>query len=401
MSFHTDGEHLGPKGQHRVVRTSEVLIPPHATICRRSPRNPDRQQSNYHDLFDSHTVFCDVFNTDAGIAMIGPPLLNLESTFLEATYTIDGQVFPVSTFPLNRAQRTQITAMHADSLRIDFGEYNVEAAVRSPMNSLFRGRNVLVAMQRNNPLRWIEEWARLYVAVNKVDALILYDLRSTDYTLTELREVLVAIPGLECSVIVHWPFKYGVKPKFAGDPWDSDFGQYVAWEHAYRRFLQEARAVTVSDVDEVFLAQDGRSIFDHAAESATGVVRFRQRFIEPVVHRAPTSGKDTSYSDYSLFEPARALSTPKYAAILERLHHGHQLLVHSIAGDRTAETDQIIGRQFEAMKLAWDRGNFDRKHPDKPFDPTTNLVVDDVLMHAVRRSADARKNPPEQGFERS
>ena len=400
MSFHAGGTQPGPQGQHRVVRTSEVLIPPHATIRRRSPRDPDRQQSNYHDLFDSHTVFCDVFNTDVGITMVGPPLLNLESTFLEATYTIDGQVFPASTFPLNRAQRTHISATHADSLRIDFGEYTAEASVRSPMNSLFRDRNVLVAMQRNNPLRWIQEWGRLYVTANQVDALILYDLRSTDYTLSELRDALVEIPGLECSVVVDWPFKYGVKPKWAGDPWDSDFGQYVAWEHAYRRFLQEARAVTVSDVDELFLAQDGRSIFDHAAESASGIVRFRQRFIEPVVHRAPTSGKDISYSDYSMFAPDRALSTPKYAAILERLRHGHQLLVHSIAGDQTAETDQIIGRQFEAMKLAWDRGSFDRKHPDKPFDPTSTLVADDVLMHAFRRSADVREST-EQGFARS
>lgn len=177
--------------------------------------------------------------------------------------------------------------MHADSLRIDFGEYNVEAAVRSPMNSLFRGRNVSVAMQRNNPLRWIEEWARLcggqqggrpHPLRSPLDRL--YADRTARSIGRDPRSRMQRDRALAVQV---WR-----KAEIPGDPWDSDFGQYVAWEHAYRRFLQEARAVTVSMLTKFFWrkmdAQSSimppnppRVLFDFASASSSQLFIGRPR----------------------------------------------------------------------------------------------------------------------------
>lgn len=213
--------HLG-KGAlgHRIVETSELVLPVHGTLRRRPPRPPELQQPYYHELFDSQTVFCDVFRAGERIVMVGPPLLNLEKLFLDATYRVDGQVAGgPETQRLNRAQRTTLTTSAADDLSVDFGEYSARVRIRADMNDLFTGRNVLIAMQRNNPLAWVSEWARLYVEANDVESVVLYDLRSTHYSLEELSGALARVPGLVSSVIVHWPYKYGVKPRRQGDPW--------------------------------------------------------------------------------------------------------------------------------------------------------------------------------------
>ena len=85
------------------------------------------------------------------------------------------------------------------------------------------------------------------------------------------------------------------------------------------------------------------------------------------------------------YDPAKRIGTPKYAAVLPRLKDHHQLLVHSIGGDFSPHTDAIIGRQFLPIKLAWQRGTFERKYADVVLDPDTR-VRDEVLAAAFART---------------
>ena len=266
----------------RIVQTSELVLPAHATIRRRSPRPPERRQENYDELFDSQTVFCDAFMIGERIVLVGPPLLNLEELFLGATYTIDGQSLQQRplTHRLDRAHRLEIPwGMGADDLTVRYGEYAATLRVRADLSQPLVGKTVLLAMQRNNPLHWLRDWARFFIAINKVNGIVLYDMASTEYDASGLIAALDDLPGLDSLIVVNWPYKYGVQPASAGQPWDSDFCQYVAWEHARLRFLQQAEAVTIADVDELFLAEDFRTIFEHAAESASGAIYFQQRFM--------------------------------------------------------------------------------------------------------------------------
>lgn len=372
----------------RIIRTSELVLPPHANIRRLPPREPEFQQPDYLERFDAQTVFCDVFRSGEDLVLVGPPLLNLEERFTDASYSLDGSPVPPPSFTaLNRAQRGVIAGHNqGDDLLVDYDvDHSATLRIRSDLSSLFDGMNVLAAMQRNNELRWIRDWASFYVSVNDVQALALYDMRSNLYRMEDIAEALQGIRGLETVVIVDWPYKYGVPAFSNGQPWDSDYCQYVAWEHCRRRFLRSARAVTIADLDELFLADDGRSIFAHAEDDPHGVVRFKQRFIEPAVKRHPTDAKTRTYADYLYYLPEKPLSTPKWAAILPRLEDKHQLLIHSVGNNHSAFSDVVIGRQFRAMKLAWQRKSFDRHHPDVQL--TRAYEKDAVLARAFDRVA--------------
>ena len=354
----------------RIVRTTELVLPSHANIRRLPPRPPELQQGDYLELFDSQTVWCDVFRSGPRLTMVGPPLLNLRDRFLDAEYKFDGQLVSErpSSYPLNRAE-TMVLRVRAD------------------LNPLLRDKTVLVGMQRNNELAWIVDWVTFYVTVNRVNAVVIYDLMSTRTTADQVLAALEAIEGLDAALIVEWPYKYGAQPSGPNQTWDSDYGQYVAWEHCRRRLLQETYAVTIADLDELFLAEDGRSIFDHAADNECGVVRFKQRFIEAAVERAPTAGKERSYDGYYFYDGSAPLSTPKWAAITDRLGEVNQLLVHTVDKIYEPYSDAVIGRQFKAMKLAWQRKSFERKHPDYLVETNSSLEQDEVLQEAYRMVA--------------
>lgn len=379
----------------RIISTNQLLLPAHASVRRHPPTPESLRGPDYLDLFDAETVFCDVFQSGRDIVMVGPPLLNLEPLFTAATYSLDGEtVKGFSTVPLDRAHRSRLVeAGAADTLSVDYGVARATVRVGADLNHLAQGRRVLLAMQRNNPIAWLGEWARLYEANNGVDAVVLYDMMSTEYSQDDLAGALKAVPGICVVIVVSWPFKYGVQPldRLAG-PWDSDFGQYVAWEHARRRFLMLAEAVTVSDVDEIFLAEDGRTIFEHAHASESGIVRFKQHDILPFVEREPTASRGISYADYYFYDPSAPLTTPKYAAIIDRLSDEHQLLVHSVARDYSPETDAIRGRQFLPMKLNWLKGSFDRIHPDRSG-PCQHCMKDRRMIEAYDRARHAVSRP--------
>lgn len=375
----------------RVVETSSLVLPTHANIRRLAPTPPEDQAANYYQLYDNMTVWCDVISNEQGIVAVGPPLMNLSDCFLEASYFADHQFLTAqpTISHLDRAHRVDVPIEGPVArLRVEYADRLDDEILTSPaMHALFRDRRVLIGMQRNNPNGWLVEWAEFFVRENGVDALILYDLMSYGPPIEDFLPELAGVPGLDVIVIVKWPYKYGVQPARAGVPWDSDYGQYVAWEHARQRFIKEAFAVTIADVDELFLSRDGRSIFDHAAESQTGVVRFEERMILPAVTRTPRSDTTTSYSDYVFFNQDAPLSNPKWAAIVQRLGPTDQLQVHGVANHYEAFTDQIVGRQFMAMKLDWGKGTFARRFPDVEWIEDANLHLDEELSDAFGRSS--------------
>jgi len=374
----------------KIVKTSDLVLEAQATIRRTPPRDPAKIDGNYLELFDSQTVYCDVFQSGDDVVMVGPPLLNLEERFTQNPYRVDGDVTGVlpRSVPLDRAHRVVLEGVgRADRVAVRYhDDYEAELPVRADLNDHLTDKTVLVAMQRNNELAWIREWVEFYVKVNGVDSVVLYDMMSSRYTAHDIVAALDDVVGLDVLIVVEWPYKYGAQPSEPGMPWDSDYGQYVAWEHCRRRFLMNCYAVTVSDVDELFLAEDGRSIFEHAAESPNGFVRFDQKFIESAVDENPTDGKEISYSRYWYVDPEARIGTPKYAAIMDYLSDSHQLMVHTIKGLPGTITDEIYGRQFKPIKLAWQRRSFDRRFPDY-LASTKALVVDEPLKAVFDRLA--------------
>jgi len=66
-------------------------------LVREPPRALDDRLPGYESLFDYDTLFYDVFRTGDGTSVIclGPPLLNCEPVFSDATFRIPGAESPV------------------------------------------------------------------------------------------------------------------------------------------------------------------------------------------------------------------------------------------------------------------------------------------------------------------
>ncbi len=158
-------------------------------------------------MFDSQTVFCDVFESEGRVPSV-PHLLNLEPVLLSALFELDGQlVSGLQTQTLNRAQRSWLAdSGSGDSLHLRYGRIEETVRVRSDQNHLLENRKVLLGMQRNNPLHWLREWASVFQSANAVDAVVIYDLMSTDYSERELLEALAGVAGIEVVIVVRWPY---------------------------------------------------------------------------------------------------------------------------------------------------------------------------------------------------
>jgi hypothetical protein len=78
---------------------------------------------------------------------------------------------------------------------------------------------------------------------------------------------------------VPWPFKYGPQGHNAKLYWDSDYCQHGSFEHARRKYLQNAKSVINADIDELVLSHSGESVCAAAERSWTGIVRYYGRWI--------------------------------------------------------------------------------------------------------------------------
>ena len=144
--------------------------------------------------------------------------------------------------------------------------FNLSCTVGSSHLDVFGDKNVLVTLSRDNDLEVIRKWIELHISANKIDAVIFVDNKSSQYSKEELLDTLSGIKGLDVSYLIDWSHLYGP----TGGPnqkWDSDFGQHQVWEWTRRRFLEKARTVTVSDVDELPLTESGEGVRKFVCEA--------------------------------------------------------------------------------------------------------------------------------------
>jgi hypothetical protein len=212
-------------------------------------------------------------------------------------------------------------------------------------SDIFRHRRVIFTMSKDNPIEWIQDWARFNRDVHGADAVLIYDNGSTAYDSATLSDALKSVPGIARSVVVEWPFRYGPQGANIWDHWDSDFCQLGAWEHARWRFLRTARSAMNSDVDELVLANDGRSVFEAAENSWTGLVRYRGRWIIGVDANPPDDAADglPRHRDFATFMPPEYRFSwirgwrdinrclPKWTVVPAKCPRYVQWHVHSIA----------------------------------------------------------------------
>lgn len=388
-----------------------VLSADHSTE-REMPRPPEHRQEGYEEAFDRYTLFCDAFVHGRGIILSGPPLLNLMPAMRDVTFRLNGVLPLVSSLEdRERTQRSRLSlrdsskAMLAmrkaalltskrQNVQFSFGSQKFRMDVNDSPISRFAGRRVLYTHQKDNDLNWIRDWIVFHREMHSIDAVIIYDNVSSKYSMDELAAVVESIDGIEEGVVLSWPFPFGPgAPR--DDLWDSDFCQYTAMEHMRRRFARQAAGIINADIDELIVCHDGRTVFDHLAESPSGVVRYRSSWVETASSRKIEESR--SFSDYIYRSHQRQLGTTKWTADPRKVPDGADFRVHRVAGVPGVEIEsEIRHRHFFGINTDWKR---DRSRT-VPVDESVHFI-DEPLVEALSRvfgdhslPAEARRDRP-------
>lgn len=212
----------------------------------------------------------------------------------------------------------------------------------------------MTTKSKNNDLQWISDWAKFHAIKHGVDAVLLYDNGSDDYTSSD---VLAALdhPQLDVVIVVDWPFKFGPQGGswngLKGAPWDSDYCEYGILEHARHRFLSEAAGVINHDIDELAVTSNGQTIFEVINDSKDGYIRYFGRWIENITKQPQNIPQ---FTDFAYYSTVRNPTTVKWALDPKRTADAKQWKTHGITNlPPVANTEQVMHRHFMGINTNW------------------------------------------------
>lgn len=360
-----------------IVHPSSVVIPEGSTLSRAAPRPEHLRQTGYDKDFDSTTIFYDVFRCADATFLAGPPLLNLASVMRAASWQVNG--IPVPTPELrdrDRTQRSWLDHVGPGRLTIDAEGFTAQTEIGTDDSEMFEDRYCIVAMSKDNDLAWIKDWLTFHHQMHGVTGAIIYDNASTQYTVDDLQRAVASVEGIDVGVIQSWPFPFGPEPGPGG--WDSRYSQISALEHARWRYLRRARGVINADPDELVMTRDGRSVFDHAQESRSGIVRYAGRWIEMATRTELDPDRTRRFVDYSYYDPTEEPTTQKWALIPSQVPDASQWRLHNVVEGRSADqTDSVLHRHFKGINTQWRR-----RYSEQLVDPD-RMIEDAELRRAL------------------
>jgi hypothetical protein len=367
-----------------IVRPSPVLLADFSAH-RREPIRPAAFRGETFDRdFDDATLFFDAFEAGPGkIVLLGPPFLNLAQAIAQTQFFAGSARCNTRARRLDRHAQVWLEAP-AHTLRLTakgpMGDFEIAVAERK--TKLFEKRRAIFTMSKNNPIAWILDWVRFNRDIHGADAVLIYDNNSTDYDSATLSRALSGVEGIVRSVVVEWPFKYGPQGIDVKRFWDSDFCQLGAWEHARWRFLQHAKCVMNSDVDELVVSTTGKSVFERAETSFSGLARYYGRWVVGIADRSPARDSDRMprHRDYTvrlraptwrsklLIKRDADRCQPKWTLAPQRCPPRAQWKVHTIDSwwPSRLTTSEFSFRHFREIGSDW---KYPRTHRE-PFDPT-------------------------------
>ena len=335
-----------PDRQHIVCRTNHVLLSDF-TDARRHPTRPaEFRGENFERQFDSTTLFYDAVDIgDRQVVLFAPPFFNLAGELSNTSFFQGSERLEPEIRHFDRHAQIWLNASPDGGIRATGPLGDIALAISPNRLEMFRDRRVVFTMSKDNPIEWIVDWVKFNRDIHGADAVLIYNNASTAYDGAALSAALRSVPGIERSVVVEWPFKYGPQGANSRDHWDSDFCQLGAWEHARWCFLQQARSVMNADIDELVLSKSGQSVFEAAEQSRSGFVRYRGRWIIGVDDRTTREVADRlpRHRDFGILMPPNYevswqrgrrdtnVCAPKWTVVPGKCPRHAQWHIHSIA----------------------------------------------------------------------
>lgn len=385
-----------------LMRNPQPTLLAGATSLRREPVRPiEHRDTDFDAKFDFETLFYDAIAiSPEEVLLVAPPLLNLAEPFAASRFVAmpSGVTCRARHEPLDRHSRIRVSVPAGTrSLRLTGPLGSHDIVIQPDETPLFAGRRVMFTQSKNNRLHWIQDWLRFGRDRHGADAVLIYDNGSTLYELSALAEAVQAVSGFQAAAIVTWPFRFGPQGYGPHGPhpwsfWDSDFGQFGAWEHARWRFLGKARSAQNSDIDELVLHPDNQSVFAAAEKDWFGIVRYPGRWVTALSGGDAMASEHRRHKDFSIIfreqweRRYRVLwrdalrCPPKWTVVPSRCPQNAQWKVHNIGGWWPALrlSRQFSFRHFRSISTNW---RYERTDTDR-YDETKHMH-DDALVSAM------------------
>src|SRR5699024_9437853 len=195
---------------------------------RQAPRPVSLQENDYLEKFDDSTLWYDAFLDDDCVRLTAPPPMNLQQEIVAKLESSLNCPSEITVHNLDRVSHflLPISVEAQNSFLINITNNQIELRPDSNKRSKYKDKTVLFSKSKNNDLQWISDWVQYYVSNHGVDAVLLYDNGSTEYSTAEVLEA-ITVKGVDVATVVSWPFKFGPQGgKWNGPtaaPWDSDF----------------------------------------------------------------------------------------------------------------------------------------------------------------------------------
>lgn len=380
------------------VDTSFAALP-EASAMRRRPRAPWRPRpAAFWQAFEDRALWYDAFRDVTGrdVLLVGPAPLNLRAGLAAARYRAlpSGDVLRASVHPSRSTMITRLADVPPDTHAIAVEAFGAQFTlpVQPGHCAELAGAKILFAINRDNQLDWIADWAGWHAVLHGTDTVLLFDNGSTRYGLPEIEQALAAVPGLARIAVVSLPHKFGpIDPSVLMTRFYPRFLQITMVQIALRRFGMLAAGMINCDIDELAWA-GGPSLYERVAASPLGALRMRGRWIEAV--RAPDAPvRHASFSQR--FRDARHRLSPSKWVLDPRRDWVRPLSVqpylHRIHGAPDAARTHDEGAlffHFKGINTNWKENRTATAGVD-----ASRLVADEALAAARARLSDA----PAQG----
>ncbi len=342
----------------------------------------DARGPDYDARYDLHTLVYDAVHLPdiASVRLFCPPLLNLAPILREAEIRLDGDRVRLHRRRRHRRFETfDITARaRPDRLSVRWRGWRAEASVHADTDAApFAGHNCLLTMSRDNPLRWVRDWAAFHAAEQGATAALVFDNGSTAYSAQALLDTLAGVAGLDVVRVAVVDLPYGPVP-LRGNRSKALFLQTALLNVARYRFLARARAVLQNDVDELVVSRSGRSVFDATVASRAGFVKFRGFWRTPDASGAemPLHRHHSGILDDAKPSPA------KYCIVPSGGLRRHAWNVHNLDWllfSKRFESAEFHYLHCHALSTRWKSATSRTRRAPTGIDPQARALLDRTL----------------------
>jgi hypothetical protein len=258
------------------------VLPADGTVLRDHVRPADRRSVHYLERYDRTTLYYDcVYLPERGSYLFtAPRFLNLWKPFRDGLRIGGAPVRRLRRRRWLRCEQVEVPAPRG-TLTLTWQDETWSVAARDAETEGFAGLNALVAVNKNNRLDWIADWAGYYAAAHGAQGVVLFDNGSTDYTPQDIADRLARVSGLARVRVLSAPYPYGPSDHSKKLEVSPRFFQTAMLNIARRDALASARSVLNVDIDEIAISSSGASVFDAASAHPLGMITIQGSWVYP------------------------------------------------------------------------------------------------------------------------